>query len=491
MSQDLPSWTERLTAQPLPVMQVHRRGILEMLDNDSWSMQDYARHISVDPGFAALVIGGANKQLRAAGRNDASSPENAIGVYGKGAFEDLVMHTHIMERLIEDEAHRFGFRQALARSHHAAVIAEAWSRRRGDSEPAANFMSGLLHNVAELALWTHAGETMRAIFGLMRDAGLPQAEAAEQVLGVSLDDLSREICRTWHLPHLLENAFRSNLLPTERPLGIRLAGQIALEAERGWYHPRMQQLKEQACTFVGGQPQPVIGELHQLVIKNRTHFEKLDTPCPARWLPLVDASTLELNAELCADPPAAAEAETPAAPSGDTRSIDYEAVYRRTQSAVARARSTSQVITAILQALHKEAGLDRVLFALLDREKQHLEGKIYFGQKAAGSLKGLQIDLRKPSLFSVLIKKPQVLWLNPENRSRLAKLIPGDFKEALKDDQLFLMSIHVNSRPLGVICADRPLSQPPLDEAAFTCFRKHCRLLMNCISSQKKAVKTD
>lgn len=131
-----------------------------------------------------------------------------------------------------------------------------------------------------------------------------------------------------------------------------------------------------------------------------------------------------------------------------------------------------------MDQLRREAGLERVMFAMLTPDRRLLRARFLRGVAGDASLRGFQVDMQQRNLFSLLLAKPQNLWLNPANRDKLVPLIPAPLQEMLAMDGFFCASLFVNGRPFGLLYADRGAGEVP-QRQAFEQFKSLAQRLGN------------
>ncbi len=107
-----------------------------------------------------------------------------------------------------------------------------------------------------------------------------------------------------------------------------------------------------------------------------------------------------------------------------------------------------------LQRLLRDAGLRRVAFVALDRSRGQLLTHLALDVAPDEPLHDLAIPSAECNLFSLLIAKPQAVWLNAGNRERYAPYLTAELSGALNTDNCFAMSLFAGGEPLGLICGD-------------------------------------
>ena len=113
----------------------------------------------------------------------------------------------------------------------------------------------------------------------------------------------------------------------------------------------------------------------------------------------------------------------------------------------------------------------RLMFAALTPDRQGLKCGLAVDVPARPSLKGFFLGFERPSLFSALLKKPQILWINHDNKTKYLPAVPSQTRDVLCEDGFLLMSVFVKNRPIGVLYADSGDSDTPLTAESYAVFK--------------------
>ena len=113
----------------------------------------------------------------------------------------------------------------------------------------------------------------------------------------------------------------------------------------------------------------------------------------------------------------------------------------------------------------------RVMFATIDAERTRLRTRFALGGTRDDALRQFDVDLGQRHLFSMLIRRPQSVWLHRGNAKRYQAHLPADLRRIFGPEGAFLMSVFVGDQPLGLLYADgRGLNATGYDQ-----FRRLCR----------------
>ena len=130
------------------------------------------------------------------------------------------------------------------------------------------------------------------------------------------------------------------------------------------------------------------------------------------------------------------------------------------------------VLSIVLEGIYRGIGMDRVTFALLTQNRQHLKGKYGLGWTDEGCIEGLMIsaDSEMQNIFSYLLINRKPIWVTKKPDNTIKPLLTEELSNLTGDNPFFAMPVAIKGRPIGVIYADRSLSNRDLDEESFESF---------------------
>ncbi|MES9978719.1 MAG: hypothetical protein ABW107_08215, partial [Candidatus Thiodiazotropha sp. 6PLUC5] len=99
------------------------------------------------------------------------------------------------------------------------------------------------------------------------------------------------------------------------------------------------------------------------------------------------------------------------------------------------------------------------------------------------SLTDFALDFINPSLFKILLNKPQAISLNKGNAEKYLAMIPPEAKEQINTSGFISMSIFIRNKPVGLFYADNGLSGPGVTRQQFENFKAICQKVMKTMST--------
>ncbi len=230
-------WVGRLANVDLPVL---ARSVTELdslrADGERTSPQRVADAVLHDPFMTAKVLRYLQQHRGRRRMTDITTIAHALMMLGLSPFYD---HFGV-QRVIEDElAHDAvalnGMLTVMNRARHAALYARDWARLRRDIDPEEVMVAALLHDLAEMLLWSYAPDCAGAMVGMQQHDRAMRSEAAQKaVLGFHLIDLQLAMVKAWQLPDLLHALMDVHHVRNPRVLNVEYAVAVARHSAHGW-----------------------------------------------------------------------------------------------------------------------------------------------------------------------------------------------------------------------------------------------------------------
>jgi HD-like signal output (HDOD) protein len=465
-------WVDRLANETLPVMQRTLTQVRDLLNQASVNHHNLAEVISRDPGFSLYIIRQFNG-LPNAPQEPVKRIELAIPLLGMARVEQASRTLPCLEDRLQGPP-RQGLIDCYSRAAHAAIYASALATRRRDADEGSVYTAALLHDIAEMALWSQQPQRMRQILKLVQQ-GDGYEEAAMEVFGCSLQEISSGLSRAWQLPDLVRDAQGHFNSYQPRPLTVMLASALARETSLGWLRQRTHDHLELLAEFLETPLDQVLAWFHTQAAAAARQLQRLPIPLPAFHL-IHDGSPLTQPVPRKPQPQSIPVAEKPA-----PAAAEAHAPTPAPASAAKPASPLQQLISTTLQEICGEQGLQRAMFAMLNTDKTTLRARLVSEESAEGSLKGFKVDLATPTLFSLLLKKPQAISLSPSNAQKYQHMIPAPLHAVINPRQFLAMSVFLRNKPIGLFYADNG-PKGAITPRQFANFKAVCQRTIKALS---------
>jgi len=443
-----------------------------LIDRVSGTNTRYQKVIEHDPGFTLAIfrLFGSNTAIEV----PIHSIAHAISLLGLELVVEKIKHLPVLEELKPDTPPP-GIYRCYSRAVHAAWYASLFGNLLGDNTPNEMAVAALFNECAEMALWVYAEDEMAQIQRRI-DSGVDRDAAAREVLGFTLGELSLALAKRWHLPPLSIEALQPFAAWNPRAIGAKLAATLAQASDKDWNSKETLELlaltgeyldlpEGEAAALIHGQAAVLAREIHELPLQVSA-ISLLQIPTGA---PKPKAATA------ASKPPA-----SPAAPA------PQKSAFNPAPGATippAQGKTEHQLLANAMHELKGSLGLERVMFAALNRRGDHLKARMIIGAAKDAPLRGFEISLRERSLFSILLTKPKGVWLNRKNRAQYLSLIPGPQQAMLNCDGLFIASLFKGGQPFGLLYADC-LDAGLLNSDQFTAFKRLALTLNRQLAQQ-------
>jgi HD-like signal output (HDOD) protein len=227
-----------LNGAEIPALRVTQRGLDAARQRiDRISRHDLSTILLRDPLMTVKVLAYIQPMHGKSLRGDISTVGGAIMMLGiEPFFRRFAELPQVEERLADQPEVLLGVLKTIQRAQKAAEFARDWAVWRHDLNAEEVMIAALLHDIAELLLWTFAPRLMREIRRLQQaNAQLRSVVAQKAVLGITTQELQLALCRVWQLPKLLRQLMDDTKAEHPRVRNVALAVDLARHlAQGGW-----------------------------------------------------------------------------------------------------------------------------------------------------------------------------------------------------------------------------------------------------------------
>lgn len=396
------------------------------------SFAELAANIENDPALSAQLLKHVNQQRQRYERPAIGALEACLNLLGERAIEVFLQKLPVLEQQHIEAEQLLCYLTLYDRCRHAAFQAREWAYDRGDSSPKELALAVSLQFIGELSLCLYEFPILQSIYTTVIQRGYSIAAAGVEVLGCRFPEFTGTIAEHWQFPELARDAMRVDRYHLYRVQGVLLAAELATQVElRGWYHAQTVEVIHAAAGYLQVEFAHAASLLHQ---RAATAARRLP-----RGAGVVPAARL-------LEPSISEQVEKPQIDSKRYRAvIDY-------LDSVAQGVKIRQVIDPLLDGLITAVGLQRAMVVTTNTNGMYLLPKY-----SAGDMQNwLQFEagLSGKNLFRLLLKKPQILKLDPKNIAQYDLFIPAAVKQSLASDNFMVCAMHLGRRPIGLLLAD-------------------------------------
>lgn len=474
----LERWVERLLPCHLPLLSDSAQVLSGLRLDSGIPIDRLCGALPGDPGAVLEILRRANAHRHRSLGSRVSTLENAAQMLGVRQLQLLPRDLTIIDPARAGPTGR-DYLQLVSRSYHAGLQAYRWARYRGDRVPREVYLAAMLHDLGELMLCLHGGaEELKRIRDLERLERMPADEAQYVVLGFSLEQLSYGLAVRWNLPELLLQSLEPEYAQQPRVLGVMLAAQMARLCEAGWYGGELVQCIDNTAAWIEVSADDLIPHIHSNAVEAARDVEHLGVWPAARRLPMLPGEEPEEDRAPAAHQDEVAPVHFCLMPQRNL----YDELVAGLECFVPGDLSLHDLMTKVMRGLHDGLGLNRVVFAMLSRDRSTLQARYMAGTDNDPGFNRFKLQMEPPHLFSRLLEREQAVWVNEDNYAKLWPLVPEPVRRLIQTDTFFSASVVVDGKPIGLFYADRHLPDSRLDPRAYQRFKHLCQLSAQAIA---------
>ncbi|VAW93410.1 hypothetical protein MNBD_GAMMA23-2052 [hydrothermal vent metagenome] len=448
-----------------PVMERTIIALKKACTKDDAKTEEITHIVSRDPGLTLYLLRVCNTKLNSSLRSEITSISQALMMLGIKQVSQLPAKLPNLDKTLKDQAkHRL--LTTFSRAYHAAEQATEWAHYRRDMNTDEIFVATQIHFIGEMALAMIYPDKLAEIDRLRRRRQIASEEAQYLVLGFAINQLSYELARKWELPSLALEALKPENAKYPRAYSVMLAVQLARSAAVDWHGGKTQVIQNQIADFLDIPIAKIATANHKLAVDvaRQTHFYGVFPA--AALLPMLDdpleeetiqAKNPNEHADICLMP---------------QRDVLKNIITNIENSEIKR--TMKELIHLVLQGMHDGIGLNRVVFATRNADKQTMVPYSIKGADNDPGFNRFTIKLHKENLFGRLMQKTQAIVINNKTRSTFWELIPKDFKKLVVTNSFLAMSIFVKGEEIGFFYADRHTIDCQIDDTSYRLFKSLC-----------------
>lgn len=460
-----------LAAEELPILAASLEALREAVDADPGAI---AAIVLRDFGLAGKLLRAVNSAAYSQFGGTIDTVSRAVTIVGADAVRKLAESLPVLER-IEDAEKLQRLESELAEIRFAALLGQRL---------AAHSHAGSAEDGALCAMHRRLGRLLIA-YG---------PRAGDPALGVSAEHLAIAMARAWRLPERIAASMRE-LHAEELARGAagldklrlvaELAAALARAPEPAGARTLEQPLVKRLAALLGLAP-AALGELVAAACEEFCQeAEALFGEVPGR------AAAARLRERL--------DLARGALEAGDGTLIRATALLHRRRAAAAPASlaagvekvtsaltgefNMNEVLSSALEAIHRGAGFERVLFCTRDPRSGVFSGRFGLGPGVSGVAKAFAAaPAAGQDIFHIALEKNLDLLVEDLGAEAVRDYIPSWYREAVQPACFLLLPLAVQRRPIGLIYADAgPTLAPALDHDSLCLLRSLRNHMILCM----------
>ena len=189
--------------------------LVEVINNPRSTPKDIVEVIRYDQAVTSQMLRLCNSAYFGLQR-EVQSLDDAVRLLGTMKVLHLLMAVH-GKALLADKHSGYGMEPGVLWKHSVAVAlaASILGGRVSPDNVGSAFTAGLLHDIGKVVLNEYVGQEFARIARMVTEEHISFAEAENQVLGVSHEEIGEKVAQKWKLPEALVRCIRHHHRPSE------------------------------------------------------------------------------------------------------------------------------------------------------------------------------------------------------------------------------------------------------------------------------------
>jgi len=462
-------WVQHLSEREMPAFANTARLIAGEAARGESTASELARLILQDASMTTRLLRIANSIHYNPSRNPINTVSRAIVVLGFEAVRNLCLSIAIIDTLIEGH-NKARVMEQMARSFHAAVQARSLAEKRRDKSPEEVFIAALLYHLGSMAFWCFAEDIdagAAARVQTLAEAGEDPETAAREVLGFTLQDLTRALNREWHLSSLLDTALEDVRGDDPRVSNVSLGHEIAAASRDGWNTPKVESLLERAAESLYLPREQATRMIHENARDAAQTMSRLGAPKAGNLIPVPQSLSTAATESVELEDPGRRQFLEP------DPELQLDILREIGQLLTEERPQLNLLLEMALEGVYRGVGMDRALVALLNPERTMVRAKHTLGWDRQQQAQLFRFRLSTPpkSVIDYVVERNTALWVTDPPDPGLSTLLTPEVRQLTGDSPFFLLPIDLHGRVIGLMYADRRPSRRPLDQDSFNGFQ--------------------
>lgn len=466
--------TEQLARRELPAITSMANTLDKFANDDVSSIPQLSQAILHDLALSSCLLKVANTANHAAVRRVNTVSRAAI-VLGIQAVKNICLTSKILAALLQSKNLLPSVYERLlmlmANAFYAGLLARMMLPDHHEDTKEEVYLAAMLYHIGETAFWSSGTPLSEQL--IRQASALPPAEFSQYCrdeTGVSFDELSVGLVRTWNLGELLLKALDDPQSRTVEMQAISLANQLSAAIHTP---PRNKADFSRLLQDTGRLMKIEPKQLRERINNTRLLALDLLRSYGADVL-LSHIRNLPTDADFIDITPLTAPV------SRDTALLQ---LTQQLQQLTLRRCNINELLTLLLQQAATIFALDSCAFWILSTDKSRLESRSAFNNEGVQNTARRSITIAPAqNLFSLTVKKAQPLLINNRSEPQWQNYIDEQVDKLLQRGTMAVTAVKIHDKVIGVISAQHLKSTKPIDDDDYRQFCFICDHLNMCLS---------
>ena len=470
-----------------PTLSTTITDVNRVVASDSHSAQQITQVILRDVALTTKLLQLVNSAVYGHFRGRIRTVSRAVLILGCDAVRNAAM-TLMMLEFSKGRLQEKSLQDELMGAFFAGVLAKALCERLGMRNAEEAVICTMCQNLGKLLVTFFLYEESRQV-GTLVGSGMPEEQAAEQVLGISYRKLGVGVARHWNFPERLVEGMQSlapyNMTPAATDVeSLRLAANLANEL----YVTALRTSPEDKATAL-----QALSKRYGAAIKldTKDFVAAIDQALKevgerSTTLNMPTASSPALNAVRvwtggAADSVAAAQAD--ATRSSDPLMQDVAALdalddhggtsntqhvisagIRDVTEALTSDFALNDVLRMVLETMHRGFGFCHTMIFVRDSRLNTMRARFGFGAEIERFIPQCEFPLASaPDVFHIALERGVDIVIENAHADNIIQRIPEWLRRAIDPKSFLLLPITLKSTTIGLLYADSQRAGIKLD----------------------------
>jgi HD-like signal output (HDOD) protein len=403
----------------------------ETMHDEEKNISDVTAAILSDFTLTQKVIRLANSAMYAGLGGEITTVTKAAVVLGLDAISHLALSVRFVDKLSSNSPDTATAHNEMAKALIAGDIARNIATRANLQDGEESVVCALMHHLGRLLLAFYFPEEWAKIQNRIA-GGASENQATQEVIGITLDDISQEAALMWRLPRKISNSMGA--LPS--------TSAISIPGSPEWLKT-MASFADEASAVIF-EKNASSAELKRLVSRYNDALliseESILSSVGAAANTMDDLIMLE-------------SVERPHGKPADARDRLAAGVLETTR-ALEAGMNFGNALNLVLETMYAGMGFNRVAAFLRDGDT--FKGRVGFGTLMPEALASLAFpETYAADVFHVSLLNKADIFIEDAASPKSAPSIPAWFTAALPDVRAFvLLPMIINNRPVGLLYGD-------------------------------------
>lgn len=464
----------------------------KLTTDDDARISQLTEQILKDPSLTSRVLQVSNSVIYKGFGGNIKTITYAIVMLGFTTIRDISLSMQILDNVLKKNPSQT-LLTLIANSFHGAMQARAMMS--GMKVPAQEeiFISTLLLHFVEMAILSRDDEAGHKLDSMLKENDVSKNEAATKVLGCNFNLISMALAKQWESSSILIEALSNPRAPSKSAEAVLLGDELSQVAALGWNAEPVKAVVKKIAKFRNvdfGEAMADVMQTSDLARELSAQYgaAKVQHLIPGSATgsqkPGADIEENSGNQVVEADKPSVCSLESaennastlsdpkePKPPSSVGNVQLQMEVMQKLNTLIAEKRmDVNAMLSLVMNGMCDAIGMERVIMALVTKDRKRLVAKFSKGQVDAEFKEGFKIELNEENVFTVAITTSQQLWVGSKLMAGRAYLHTSQVQTKIQHPEYFVAPIIVSRKPIGVFYADRALSGQPLNEQQYAGF---------------------